>query len=63
MRDALSTVLTDPDDESGTDRILAAAFFRKRPLQAGSVPVSSNVIPLAARPRAMTPFLDRGDRR
>ena len=51
MRDALSDVLgTGQDDDAGVDRILAAAFFRKRPLQAGS---SAHVVLLAdRRPRA-----------
>ena len=63
MRDALSNVLGERDDDRGTDRILAAAFFRKRPLQAGTTP---NVILLADRkaPRAPIPTsFDRGDRR
>lgn len=63
MRDALSNVLGERDDDRSADRILAAAFFRKRPLQAGTTP---NVIPLADRkaPRAQIPsFFDRGDRR
>jgi hypothetical protein len=52
MRDALSNALqpTDArsaDDDASTDRILAAAFFRKRPLQAGTM---ANVIHLADRP-------------
>jgi hypothetical protein len=54
MRDVLSSVLSGRDSNSnsneaesdvdldvdGTNRILAAAFFRKRPLQAGSSPFS-----------------------
>ena len=68
MRDVLSKVLADQEEESGADRILAAAFFRKRPLQAGIAHVTpASVIPLAQRkavPRAPTAFLyDRGDRR
>lgn len=80
MRDALSTVLAEQEEESGaTDAILAAAFFRKRPLQAGTSPNvlpfcrsrgpadggTPDVISLAARrsPRALTHLLDRGDRR
>lgn len=61
MRDALSNVLGERDEDGGTDRILAAAFFRKRPLQAGT---SAHVIPLAERkpPRAPT-FFDRGETR
>ena len=72
MRDALSNVLGDQEEEAGVDRILQAAFFRKRPLQAGS---SAHVVLLAERrlartgngPRemAMTTdgFLVRGGRR
>lgn len=62
MRDAFSNVLGGPDDDRSTDRILAAAFFRKRPLQAGSGPVSP-VISLADRkvPRAQPTFFERGD--
>ena len=64
MRDALSNVLGERDDDRGTDRILAAAFFRKRPLQAGTSP---NVISLAERkpPRAplLPTFFDRGETR
>lgn len=53
MRNALSNVLGARDEDRGTDRILAAAFFRKRPLQAGSSPA---VIFLAdrQRPRGLT---------
>lgn len=69
MRDALSNVLVQDDEEAVTDRILAAAFFRKRPLQAGS---SAQVIHLADRRQALSPrgmvtvsdgFLVRGGRR
>lgn len=73
MRDALSNVLGHQEVEAGVDRILAAAFFRKRPLQAGS---SAHVVLLAdrrpsssrattAREMAMTTdgFLVRGGRR
>lgn len=52
MRDALDSVLADrdgDDDVDGTDRILAAAFFRKRPLQAGVVPISNNLVCLETR--------------
>jgi hypothetical protein len=67
MREALSRVLADQEEESGADRILAAAFFRKRPLQAGIAHVTpASVIPLASKAskRAPTNFLyDRGDRR
>ena len=39
MKDALSKVLEMKDSrDSGTDRILAASFFRTRPLQLGSSP-------------------------
>ncbi len=41
MRDVLSKALGQANDEGETvDRILAAAFFRKRPLQAGTTPVT-----------------------
>lgn len=73
MRDALSNVFGDQEEEAGVDRILAAAFFRKRPLQAGS---SAHVVLLADRrasrraataPRELTMttdgFLVRGGRR
>ena len=72
MRDALSNVLGQEEEEAGVDRILQAAFFRKRPLQAGS---SAHVVLLADRRRlartttpremAMTTdgFLVRGGRR
>ena len=72
MRDALSNVLGHQEVEAGVDRILAAAFFRKRPLQAGS---SAHVVLLAdrrpstrattARDMTMTTdgFLVRGGRR
>lgn len=49
MRDALSKVLESSslvNSEESVDRILAAAFFRKRPLQAGS---SAHVVLLAER--------------
>ena len=67
MRDALSKVLGHHEEEAGIDRILAAAFFRKRPLQAGA---SARVVHLADR-RAATSrettvtdsFLVRGGRR
>jgi hypothetical protein len=55
MRDALSKVLDEGQcrqgDDAGIDRILAAAFFRKRPLQAGS---SAHVILLADRRSKVT---------
>lgn len=74
MRDALSNVLGQQEEEAGVDRILQAAFFRKRPLQAGS---SAHVVHLAnrrpdaraagatSREMAMTTdgFLVRGGRR
>lgn len=64
MRDAFSNVLGAPDDDRGTDRILAAAFFRKRPLQAGSAPVPT-VISLADRKASRAPICrlsaDRGE--
>jgi len=72
MRDALSNVLGQQEEEAGVDRILQAAFFRKRPLQAGS---SAQVVLLAdrrvraahatSREMAMTTdgFLVRGGRR
>ena len=70
MRDALSNVLGQQEEEAGVDRILQAAFFRKRPLQAGS---SAHVVLLAdRRPARTTPremamttdgFLVRGGRR
>ncbi len=39
MKDALEKALVGTEEmvEMQTDRILAASFFRKRPLQAGSV--------------------------
>lgn len=48
MRDALSNVLGQSEDavEVDVDRILQAAFFRKRPLQAGT---SARVVLLADR--------------
>jgi hypothetical protein len=48
MRDALARALdrTGEDDGDNVDRILAAAFFRKRPLQAGS---SAHVVRLSER--------------
>jgi len=41
MRDALSNVLGTQDDAT-VDQVLAAAFFRKRPLQAGSAPIGGS---------------------
>ena len=50
MRDVLSSVLAEGDEDGeARDRILAAAFFRKRPLQAGAVAPE-------ARPQLFTPF-------
>jgi hypothetical protein len=50
MRESLAKVLEpDPSEvrvDHGVDRILAAAFFRRRPLQAGS---SAHVVLLAER--------------
>ena len=64
MRNALSSVLGARDEDRGTDRILAAAFFRKRPLQAGASSHLANVTSLAdRRPRALTPASLEGDRR
>ena len=51
MRDALSNVLGQEEEEAGVDRILQAAFFRKLPLQAGS---SAHVVLLADRRRPDT---------
>ena len=43
MKDELTKGLFDPkgdtDADRGVERILAAAFFRTRPLQAGAAPV------------------------
>ncbi len=52
MREALSKVLTSGEGQTvdaGVDRILAAAFFRKRPLQAGSSAHAGQVVLLADR--------------
>ena len=76
MRDVLSNVLVrvqeDDAEEASTTRILAAAFFRKRPLQAGSSALT-NVVPLVARKpsgdagvtgvTAVKSFLQGGERR
>ncbi len=49
MKHALSHALAPlAHDERATDRILAASFFRTRPLQAGTSPV---VVDLADRRR------------
>jgi len=45
MKESLQKALAETTDAS-TDRILAAAFFRPRPLQAGSV---AEVVSLAER--------------
>jgi hypothetical protein len=37
MKDALTKVLVQASDDTSVDRILAASFFRSRPLQAGTV--------------------------
>ena len=47
MREALANALAGAIDETSVDRILEAAFFRKRPLQAGAQPV--NVVSLNDR--------------
>jgi hypothetical protein len=40
MKEALERAFeSEQRSERGVDRILEAAFFRKRPLQAGSAPV------------------------
>ena len=40
MKDALTKVLVALDrDDASVDRILAASFFRTRPMQAGTAPV------------------------
>jgi hypothetical protein len=62
MRDALSNVLLrrpEDDAEEATNRILAAAFFRKRPLQAGSSALT-NVVPLGARKQSGEATMTRG---
>jgi hypothetical protein len=46
MRTVLSSALEPSHEEPGVDRILAAAFFRKRPLQSGS---SAEVVDLETR--------------
>ena len=41
MKEALSEALAQASrEERGVDRVLAAAFFRTRPLQAGSQPIA-----------------------
>ena len=51
MRNVLSRALEPSLEESGVDRILAAAFFRKRPMQSGS---SAEVVDLETRRTAST---------
>ena len=36
MKDALTKVLTVVTDDASVDRILAASFFRTRPMQSGT---------------------------
>lgn len=36
MKDALTKVLVQSADDASVDRIMAASFFRPRPMQAGS---------------------------
>jgi hypothetical protein len=36
MKDALTKVLAQTTDDASVDRILAASFFRSRPMQAGT---------------------------
>jgi hypothetical protein len=63
MREALSKVLQQTqhtEEEHGqVDRILAAAFYRGRPLQAGS---SAKVVCLTERRTEARPFLVAEDR-
>lgn len=53
MKEALAKALTTGDEriDEQVDRILATAFFRPRPLQAGSVATPRNVVSLDARRR------------
>ncbi len=66
MRDALSNVLFEDHADESTTRILAAAFVRKRPLQAGSSAMT-NGVPRAARKvrgeSGVRSFLQGGERR
>lgn len=39
MKDALTKVLVATTDDASVDRIMAASFFRTRPMQAGTAPV------------------------
>ena len=39
MKDALTKVLVATSDDASVDRIMAASFFRTRPMQAGAAPV------------------------
>ena len=36
MKDALTRVLLQTNDDANVDRIMAASFFRPRPMQAGA---------------------------
>lgn len=36
MKDALAKVLAQTSDDATVDRIMAASFFRPRPMQAGA---------------------------
>lgn len=64
MQDVLSAALKEEASDAD-DRVLAAAFFRKRPLQAGSSPMVANIVRLADHRRKQTQqptdssFLDR----
>ncbi len=52
MKDALTKVLAGLDrDDASVDRIMAASFFRPRPMQAGA---TAQVIRLDERVRAIT---------
>lgn len=53
MKEALAKALVAADEriDSQVDRVLAAAFFRSRPLQAGSVATLDNYRSLDARRR------------
>ena len=37
MRDELSRILVQAPDDASVDRIMAASFFRSRPMQAGTL--------------------------
>jgi len=49
VREALANALNGSGDAISVDRILEAAFFRKRPMQAGTQPVKQNVVSLSER--------------